>query len=102
MLISRLLKAIDIVYKQEDADIKFITDDSRECNGESVFVCDKKGSCYIKDALNNGARLVISEDTEGERCIKVPDARKAYALLCSEFFGNSHKRLRLVAVTGTN
>ncbi len=102
MLISRLLKAIDIVYKQDDADIKFITDDSRKCTAESVFVCDEKGSCYIQDALNNGARLVICEKGEGDRCIRVPDARKAYALLCSEFFGNSHRKLRLIAITGTN
>ena len=102
MLISRLLKALDIVYKQEDADIKFITDDSRKCNGESVFVCDEKGSCYIQEALKNGARLVICEKGEGDRCITVPDAKKAYALLCSELVGNAHRRLHLIAITGTN
>lgn len=102
MLISRLLKAIDIVYKGTDADIKLITDDSRKCNGESVFVCDKKGSSYIEDALNRGAQLVICEQGEGDRCINVPDAKKAYALLCSEFFSNAHRKLKLIAVTGTN
>ncbi len=103
MLISRLLKAIDIVYKGTDADIKFITDDSRKCVEDSVFVCDKKGSCYINDALNKGAKLIICEEPcGGENSVAVPDAKKAYALLCSEFFSDAHKKLRIIAVTGTN
>ncbi len=103
MLISRLLEAADILYKGKDADVNFITDDSRKCTRGTVFVCDKNSDCYIEDAFKNGAELVICEsEQENERCITVSDAKKAYALLCSAFFGNAHKRLRLIAVTGTN
>ncbi|MBR3816832.1 MAG: UDP-N-acetylmuramoyl-L-alanyl-D-glutamate--2,6-diaminopimelate ligase [Clostridia bacterium] len=101
MLLSRLLKAVDVVYKGTDADIKFITDDSRRCCEGSVFVCDKKGSSYIEDALKRGAVIAVCEQ-EGENRVTVPDAKKAYALLCSSFFGDAHKNLRIVAVTGTN
>ena len=103
MLISRLLKATGIVYKGKDADINFITDDSRKCGKGTVFVCSKKSDCYIEDALKRGAELVICEkDHSDERCITVPDAGRCYALLCSSFFGEAHKRLRIIAVTGTN
>lgn len=102
MLISRLLKAIDIVYKEKDADIKFITDDSRKCEKDCIFVCTKKGTDYVKTAIEKGAAVVIAEREVCENCVVVPDARKAFALLSAEFFENSHKRLRLIGVTGTN
>ena len=103
MLISRLLKETDIVYKGQDADISFITDDSRKCGKGTVFVCSKNSECYIEDALKRGAELVITEgEYENERCITTDNAKKTYALLCSTFFGDAHRRLRLIAVTGTN
>lgn len=102
MLISRLLKAIDIVYKEKDADIKFITDDSRKCEKDCIFVCTKKGTDYVETAIEKGAALVIAEGEVCENCVVVPDARKAFAVLSAEFFENSHKRLRLIGVTGTN
>ena len=103
MLISRLIEATDIVYKGKDADINFITDDSRKCGKGTVFVCNKNSDCYTEDALKRGAELVICEKEHGdERCVTVSDAAKVYAILCSTFFGDAHKRLRLIAVTGTN
>lgn len=102
MLISRLLKAIDIEYKEKDADIKFITDDSRKCEEGCIFICTKNGTDYVNEAINKGAVLVIAEKKVCDNCIVVPDARKAFAVLSSEFFGNCHKRLKLIGVTGTN
>lgn len=102
MLISQLLSAIDISYKGEDKDIKYITDDSRKCKPDSIFVCHKGAEKYIPDAFSRGAVLVVSADNTSADSIKTEDTRKAYALLCSEFFGNIHKSLRLIGVTGTN
>ncbi len=102
MLISRLLKAIDKEYKEKDADIKLITDDSRKCEKDCIFVCTEKGNDYVKEALSKGAALVIAQEKLCESCIVVPDAREAYAILSAELFGNCHKRLRLIGVTGTN
>ena len=36
------------------------------------------------------------------REVVVADTRRAYALLCHNYFGNPARSLRLVAVTGTN
>ncbi len=102
MLISRLLKAIDKEYKEKDADIKFITDDSRKCDKDCIFVCTEKGNDYVTEALKKGAALVIAQEKLCENCVVVPDAREAYAILSAAFFGSCHKRLRLIGVTGTN
>ncbi len=102
MLISQLLRAIDISYKGEDKDIKYITDDSRKCTENSVFVCHRNAGEFVSDAISKGAVLVISDEPFTEETVVVKDTRKAYALLCSAFFGDCHKALRLIGVTGTN
>ncbi len=102
MLISQLLRAIDISYKGEDKDIKYITDDSRKCRKGTIFVCHERAYGFVEDALSKGAELVLSDKEVCEGCIVVEDTRKAYAKLCAFFFGNSHKKLRLIGVTGTN
>lgn len=102
MLISRLLKAIDIVYKEKDVDIKLITDDSRKCENGCIFICTEKGTDYVEEALSKGAQVVISESKVCENCIVVENSRKAFAILSAEFWGNCHKNLRLIGVTGTN
>lgn len=102
MLISQLLRAIDLSYKAEDKDIKYITDDSRKCREDTIFICHEKGEDFVEDAFSKGAVLVVSQKKLCENCIVVEDTRKAYALLCSAFFGHAHKALRLIGVTGTN
>lgn len=102
MLISRLLQCLDTEFKIEDRDIKYITDNSRKCVPDSIFVCHKGAEGYIDTALQNGAVLVISGEKYNEKCVAVKDTRKAYSLLCAEFFENSHKKLKLIGVTGTN
>lgn len=102
MLISKLLLQAGIEYKTEDRDIKYITDDSRKVREDTLFVCHEKGESYVAQALSKGAVAVIAEKNVCENAIIVEDTRKAYSLLCAAFFGFSHKKLRLIGVTGTN
>ena len=102
MLISQLLRALNITYKGEDKDIKYITDDSRKCCENSIFVCHNNAEPYVDDAFSRGAMLVVSAVEVCRDCVKVENTRQAYAVLCSTFFGNCHKSLRLIGVTGTN
>lgn len=102
MLISQLLRAVDISYKGEDKDIKYITDDSRKCSDGSIFVCHKNAHSFVPDAVSKGAVLIVCDSEISENCVVVEDTRRAYALLCSAFFGDCHKKLRLIGVTGTN
>ncbi len=102
MLISTLLFQTGIEYKNEDRDIKYITDDSRKVREDTLFVCHEKGESYVCQALEKGAVAVVAEKKVCENTVIVEDTRKAYSLLCAAFFGFSHKKLRLIGVTGTN
>ena len=102
MLISQLLSALNIPYKGEDKDIEYITDDSRKCREKTLFICHKNAHGYASDALSKGAVLVVADESFAGDSVKVEDTRKAFALLSAAFFGNCHKSLRLIGVTGTN
>lgn len=102
MLISQLLASLDIQYKGEDKDIKYITDDSRKCKENSVFICHENAHGFVGDALSKGAVLIIADEKLTEDCVVVEDTRKMFAILSAAFFGNCHRGLRLIGVTGTN
>lgn len=102
MLISTLLFQSGIEYKNEDKDIKYITDDSRKVRQDTLFVCHEKGESYVRQAIEKGAVAVVAQKDVCENTIIVGDTRKAYSLLCAAFFGFSHRKLRLIGVTGTN
>ncbi len=102
MLISQLLSALNIPYKGEDKDIEYITDDSRKCRKGTLFICHKNAHAYAADALSRGAELIVADGSFEGDAVRFEDTRKAFALLSSAFFGNCHKSLRLIGVTGTN
>lgn len=102
MLISQLLDAIDLKCKTKDCNITGITDDSRKCHKGSIFVCHDSGRKYVSQAIENGAEVVIASQHICENCIVVDDTRKIYSKLCAAYFGNCHKRLKLIGITGTN
>lgn len=102
MLISRLLKSIDVNFKTEDREIVFITDNSEECVPDSIFVCHEGAEKYIDSAISKGAVLVVAKEKFTDCCVTVENTRKAYSLLCAEFYSHSYKKLKLIGVTGTN
>ncbi len=102
MLISDLLKSIDVTYKGKDLEIKYITDDSRKCIPNSIFICHENAAKYVEQAKQNGAVAVVAQSEVCQDCIITENTRKAFAVLSSAFFSDSHKKLKLIAVTGTN
>ena len=102
MLISHLLKCIDTVPPIEDREVENITDNSEKCEPGSIFVCHEGAEQYVSSALSKGAVLVVAKEKLCENCVTAEDTRKAYSLLCAEFFSHSYKKLRLIGVTGTN
>ena len=102
MKLSQLLFAANINCKAQDAEVTWITDDSRKCRQGCIFVCRKNGAGYVGEAVKNGAVLVVGEEKVCDNCVVVEDAGKAYAVLCREFFARPDESLRLTAVTGTN
>jgi len=123
MLLKEVINDIDIVKIQgpRDIDIKGVVCDSRKVREDFIFVAIKgnnlDGHKFIKEALDKGAACIIVVGNErgptsfiscqiNERgrasFIKVHDTRKAYAKLCSNFYKNPSKRLKVIGITGTN
>ncbi|MEG0396657.1 MAG: UDP-N-acetylmuramoyl-L-alanyl-D-glutamate--2,6-diaminopimelate ligase [Oscillospiraceae bacterium] len=84
-----------------------VTQDSRRVCEGAVFVCAKGGKSdghdFAEKAIAAGALAIVTERRLGVKNeIVVENTRKAYAALCQNFFDNPARKLRLVAVTGTN
>ena len=102
MKLSLLLAVIGATLKTEDKEISFITDNSKNVKENTLFICHKNGEEFLNEALSNGAAAVIGERVLCENGYAFEDTRKAYNILCREFWGNPQKKLKMIAVTGTN
>ncbi len=83
--------------------------DSRKCKQGDIFFSirgvNKNGNKFIKNAINNGAKTIISDlNFEGKKgnvlFIKDKNVRKLTAQIASKFYKDKPKNL--IAVTGTN
>ena len=107
MKLSKLVSSLDVENTYTDEEISYITFDSRKCIPGCAFVCIKgehaDGHDKANEAVKNGAKVIIAQrDTKEKNQIIVKDTKKAYALMCCEFFDNPSKKLQLIGVTGTN
>jgi len=116
MRLKNLLEGIEMeeIKGQTDVEINSITDDSRKVSKGSLFVVLKginlDGHLYISDAIKNGAKAIvyqgkipeIKKNLKDIVFIRVKDTRKALAILASNYYGNLHKKMKIVGITGTN
>lgn len=107
MKISGILNALKIYDIYEDAEVSYITADSRKVIPGAVFVCVRgqrfDGHTAAADAVKNGAVLVVCEhDTGVKNQIIVENSRRTMSLMCAEFFGRPASKLKLIGITGTN
>ena len=92
----------------ENIEVLGITSNSKKVKDGYVFVCldgtKNDGHRYIDHALMNGAVAVIIEKEcfSFERSILVGDTRAALAKMMNVFCGEPTKKLKFIAVTGTN
>ena len=90
-----------------DCKIRSVTDNTNDLEKGDIFVCIKgssfDGHSAAAEMLKKGAAAVIVQQDLGlERQVIVSDTRKQYALLAAAYHGNPEKKLRMIAVTGTN
>ncbi|MFH0803388.1 MAG: UDP-N-acetylmuramoyl-L-alanyl-D-glutamate--2,6-diaminopimelate ligase [bacterium] len=93
-----------------DVDISQVVCDSRKVLGGALFFCIRgykvDGHAFLKDAVGRGAQAAVvsefSKGLSGITQVKVPDVRKAMALLGARYYGNPAGKLSLIGVTGTN
>lgn len=107
MKISEILSRIKCYDIYDDVEVSYITADSRKVREGCIFVCVKgnnfDGHDVAAEAQKNGAVLVVAERDLGlKNQAVVENTRRAFAVMCANFFGNPAKRLKLIGVTGTN
>ena len=108
MRLSELFREVEFDGSiKNDADINFVTDDSRLVRPGSLFVCIRHrsfdGHTAALDALASGAAAVVTQDRLGlENELHVADSRGAYARLCAALCGHPERRSRMIGGTGTN
>ncbi|MBQ4618222.1 MAG: UDP-N-acetylmuramoyl-L-alanyl-D-glutamate--2,6-diaminopimelate ligase [Clostridia bacterium] len=105
MTVQQLLAGIAVL--QDDTAVTGLTCDSRRVEPGFVFVCIEgtavDGHKFARAAHDAGAALVVTQRPMGlERELTVPSTRRAWALLCANWFGNPAARLHLIGITGTN
>lgn len=87
-----------------------ISQDSRNVGKGNIFVCIQgekvDGHDFVKQAVENGAKLIISQKKlpEDINCpyIIVKDTKFAMACLSAMFYKNPSRDIDLIGVTGTN
>ena len=108
MLLSKLLEGCELkIGSFAEKDISKIVTDSRKVVPGSMFIAlggdSHDGNDYVAEALKRGAVAVVSDG--GICCdgvIPVYDARRAEALIYSNFYSNPADGMKIAAVTGTN
>ena len=116
MNLKKILLGIDgIKAKGElDREVTTIENNSKEVKDGSMYFAIKgfttDGTKYIPDAIKNGAKVILVDDTfdiksvaipEDVTLIVVPDARYAMAICACNFYDNPSKKIKLIGVTGT-
>jgi len=93
----------------DDVDVTHVAYDSRKVGPGGIFVCvtgvHSDGHKFAREAVRSGAvAVVVDRDVpiEGAIRIRVPDSRKALALLACSFYGNPSRKLKIAGITGTN
>ncbi|QPC48087.1 UDP-N-acetylmuramoyl-L-alanyl-D-glutamate--2,6-diaminopimelate ligase [Mangrovibacillus cuniculi] len=86
-----------------------VANDSREVKEGYAFVAVKgytsDGHNFIKDAIRNGASLIIGEESSHSLSvpyIQVKNSRKALGILACNFYQTNQSTKKFIGVTGTN
>ncbi len=112
--LKKLLKNIEYESDTEIPDdlvVTSISSDSKKLSPGSLFVClkgiRKNSHDFINEVVRRGAVCVICDKyckikPESAMAVRVENPHSAYAKLLSAACGEPEKRLKLIAVTGTN
>ena len=97
------------VYGNLNIEVTGVTQDSRLVKKGDIFVALKgnhvDGSAFIEDAVNLGAKAVVTDqliEIKNIIVIVVSDLRFALAYLSSVVYSHPDMKLLMIAVTGTN
>ncbi|MDR1670010.1 MAG: UDP-N-acetylmuramoyl-L-alanyl-D-glutamate--2,6-diaminopimelate ligase [Oscillospiraceae bacterium] len=110
MTLFTLLKALDTLQTNApslDSEVGGVHNDTRRMKAGDLFVAiagnDTDGHCYIQDAIQKGASMIVSESPLDPSVphVVVPNGRAALAQLAACMAGYPAKKLKIIGVTGT-
>ncbi len=104
--ISEIYSFFGKKFKGKDKNVTGISTDTRTLKKGNVFFAIKgeksDGHRFIKDAIKKGACLVICESScKIDNCIKVKDTKNALLLL-AKYYLTKFKKIKKIAITGSN
>lgn len=107
MLLSELLKGVNVKNDYIDREISDVTDNTKKVTENCVFVCVSgarfDGHNFAKEVMENGAvTVIVSKDLGLKEQVLVENTREAYAIMCKNLFGASVDKMTLIGITGTN
>lgn len=107
MLLSELLKGVNVKNEYIDREISDVTDNTKKVTGNCAFVCVSgarfDGHNFAKEVMENGAvTVIVSKDLGLREQVLVENTREAYAIMCKNLFGASVDKMTLIGITGTN
>jgi len=94
-----------------DWPIRAVTDNSKACNAETLFVAIRgqkaDGHDFLAEAAERGARVALVSQSDapappGLRLLTVANTRRALALAAQCLAGDPTREMLVLAVTGTN
>lgn len=109
MKIDELLEGVEISERTDAVnEVTGISDDSREVKQGYLFAALQgevfDGHDFYKEALDKGASVILIEKKLSHDIpyILVPNARKAFSRIVSNYYENPSSKLKVIGVTGTN
>lgn len=118
MKLCELLNGIDCeIIGDSELNVTMVTHKADKTTPDSVYIClygAQNGHNYINIALINGAKAVIADKKnliesiassvikKDATLIVVENTRKVYSLVAGNYYGNSHKKLKIIGIVGTN
>ncbi len=107
MLLSELLKGVNVKSEYIDREISDVTDNTKKVSENCAFVCVSgarfDGHNFVKEVMQNGAvTVIVSKDLGLEEQVLVDNTREAYAIMCKNLFGAECDKMTLIGITGTN
>ena len=110
MKINTLLKKVDLMPLKNNHQVFMLTDDSKACILNSVFIAIKgntiDGHSKINEAITNGAKTIILEDSVDEKnginYLYVESTKKILPKLFYNLYKKQIKKLNFIGIIGTN
>ena len=109
MQLSQLASRVFSCEPYGSLEISSVTDVSSRVSAGALFVAiagrNTDGHRFVSQAVSNGASAVVVSSEVPPLSVpvfRVSDTRRAFALLCGNFYKNPAKDLTLVGITGTN